>query len=54
MNSFEIKQTENANTYRVIIYKEGSDDSFGYKCDKAKLYSLYSQLKELFRNDEVI
>ena len=52
---FEIKNTENNDTKRFIIYREDTmnNDSIGYKVERKDLYVLYSQLKEIFRNEEV-
>ncbi len=54
--TFEVANTQVESVKRLIIYREDTmnNDSIGYKVDKKDLYALYSQLKELFRNDEVI
>jgi hypothetical protein len=47
----EIKYNEQTEETRIIFYDD-QEDSFGYKLNKLIAYSLYEQLRELFKNLE--
>jgi len=51
MISFELKEKEENGSIRMIVYVNEKEFSYGVKCKKSELYELYSQLRELFDND---
>lgn len=48
---FEIKDTTNSGVKRLIIYNGSlSDESIGYKVELKDLNTLYSLLRDIFKN----
>ena len=50
MKNIEIKDTEKPQEKRVIMYTSDSQ-SVGIKMDKVALYELYTQLREMFKDN---
>ena len=46
----EVKPTQEEETYRLIINKEGDDsETYGVKIKKRDLYTFYMKLQEIFK-----
>jgi len=50
VKEIEIKDTNNKEEKRLIIYV-GDINSQGFRINKTQLYSLYSQLREIFKDN---